>query len=239
MPGLHSELQYNDLFDKVYGKEASNCQEFLDWPGRTAPFSYEFFNSLRTSPVQQVDPTEYDWLNNLRGQVKITLFRDELVHANEAIQHLADTTMVFVMTSKELTKASTGDNGSKVIVDALWLSFTSFCAQSLFATFPSERSPENDNTRINVAMHFGLRALLFQEILGGKEIDKDKYASIWQTWPTGFDVDSAQMIFLWTALGRFIVAHEMSHLLLHAPGQCELTKAMERGVIPASWILIT
>jgi hypothetical protein len=226
-----NSIQLHDLFDRSYGRSVDNCAELLDWPGKTTPFTGRFLDEElgRTSDWQQA--------SRIATQVKLGVYVDELVKANPKVSHLKDAGVVFVMASKELTKAlHTGPTGV-VLVDALWLSFANFAIQSLFATFPHGETEEILKSKQHVSIHFAFRALLYLEILRGKKVDRPRFQMIWETWPNTWDIDQARLIFIWTAIGRFLVAHELAHLALHGEGKCNFENVASRELIPRSWKL--
>jgi hypothetical protein len=232
MPG-ELTLQWHDRFDQSFGVTASDCAEFLDWPGKTVPFAEKLIAGMGGGRADRT--IEWDRLNRIRGQAKFNTYKTELINANPDLSALEEAKVVFLMRSAGETRVIPELDGGVIVADALWLSFANFCAQSLFASFPQLDEQNGANRRLMVALHFAARALLYQEILRNSLLQKDKYKTIWETWPSDWD-GSQTAIFVWTGLGRFIVAHELAHLVHHAPGNCSLEKAMQRGIVPEPWI---
>ena len=229
---LEETLLWHDRFDRAFGVTASDCSEYLDWPGKTLPSAQAHIASLTGRDREE---TDWNMLNRVRGQVKFDVYKSELIQANPDAAVLQEAKVVFLMRSIGDARAMTEMPGGVVRVDALWLSFASFAAQSLFAAYPPASDPNFDDIRLGIAMHFATRALLYEEILLHIPLEKDKYEFIWETWPVRFD-DGDAMIFTWTALGRFLVAHEMAHLLYHEPVSCNEDAAMRRGIVRQGWI---
>jgi len=230
---LHSTYEWHDLFDKSFGVTASDCSEYLDWPGKTLGAAQAAVASVTG---RNVEDTDWDKLNRFRGQVKFDTYKAELLQANPDAAALEDAKIVFLMRSIGEARAMPELPGGVIRVDALWLSFASFAAQSLFVLYPTPGQEGADDMRLGIALHFATRLLLYEEILRGVPLEKERYQLIWDTWPLRWEDNGDAMIFTWTALGRFLVAHEMAHLLRHHPGSCTEDAAIRRGIVSQNWI---
>jgi hypothetical protein len=227
-------IQLHDQFDRAFGVKVSDCCDYLDWPGKTAPFSQAYIESQRSDPTRP--PADWEFMNRFRGQVKFGLFKKELISANPELERLTDTKVIFLMRSAGDARLLRELEGGVIVADALWLSYSSFCAHSLLATFPQPSEANAEQERLSVAIHFAYRAQLYQDILRNEVVDREKYQVIWDTWPTRNDGEPGALIFLWTALGRFIIAHELAHMLHHAPIDCSVDRARQRKIVPETWL---
>lgn len=224
-------MQWHDRFDQAFGVTASDCCDLLDWPGKTTPDG-----AAAISAMTGHSDTDWEFSNRFRGQIKVDIYKKELIEANPRLAALAEAKVIFLMRSIGDTRIMPDvSEGGVVVADALWLSFASFCSETLFATFPQPGEENADDKRMRLVLHFALRSLLYRHILLGQPVDRARYSLIWDTWPERWDnFDGA--VFLWTGLGRFVIAHELAHLLHHAPANCTVEAAIERGIVPAHWI---
>ncbi len=229
----------HDLFDRSFGRDAaSEYADLLDWPGKTTPVSAPGIAALAAKYGAEFDPEgDHDLTNRVCGQGKLMTYKEELFAANPILGGLGEVEPVFLMRSAEATRALPGGEGEAgvVVVDALWFSFASFAVQSLLVRWPdlSERGAEEK--RLSIILHFAARARLYRDILTGDVKPKSAYQAIWECWPTEWDADFQLAIYLWTGLGRFVVAHELSHLLLHGPEGATVEAAIGRGLTPPGW----
>lgn len=229
----------HDCFDRAFGRVAgADCADLLDWPGKTTPISAPGLAAIGARHGIGFDASgDHDRVNRVCGQAKLMAYKEELLGANPVLAPLAEVEPVFLMRSAEATRALPGEAGAPgaVVVDALWFSFASFAVQSLLARWPDAAEPGGMDRRLTLTLHFAARAGLYRDILTGRVREKDAYRVIWETWPTEWEGDFQLAIHLWTALGRFVVAHELSHLLLHEAGGASPEAAAARGLLPAGW----
>src|SRR5262252_9164917 len=51
---LTATLQWHDRFDQSFGATATDCSEFLDWPGKTPPFAEKWIEEIAEKCVEEI-----------------------------------------------------------------------------------------------------------------------------------------------------------------------------------------